>query len=106
MRTVSNLLNLDGMIYVYLASPNLSALLMKNAEAEGFTFGDGVKLTERGVADIMALKSDWTINYVGWAGHMAFRYSDDVVGDPIIRVDYGKYISGSDNYIIEDALIG
>lgn len=88
MRTVSNLLNLGGRIYIYLASSNLSALFLKNAETEGFTFGDGVKPTKRDGAHIMALNPDWTINYVGWVGHMAFRYPDGVVGDPLIRVDY------------------
>lgn len=99
MRTVSNLLNLDGRVYVYLASTNLSTLFLRNAEAEGFTFGNGQKPSECESADIVALNTDWTINHVGWAGHMAFHHPQAVVGEPLIRVDYGKYLSGSDSYI-------
>lgn len=99
MRTVSNLLNLEGRIFVYLGSHNLVNLFLKNAEAEGFTYPDGKKPTEQGGDDILAIHRDWTINYLGWAGHMAFRHPDAVIGEPIIRVDYGKYISGADRYL-------
>ncbi len=101
MRTVSNLLCLDGRVYVYLASKNIATLFLKNAETEGFTFGDGFKPTEREYADIFALNRDWTINYVGMYGHMAFRMPQHVSGVTLIRVDYGRYLSGSENYIIE-----
>lgn len=100
MRTVSNLLSLDGRVYVYLASPNLSALFFKNAENEGFTFGNGKRPTESQPADLFAINADWTINYVGWAGHMAFHHSRAVVDKPLILVDYGKYLSGCENYIL------
>ena len=100
MRTVANLLSLDGRVYVYLRSRNICNLFLKNAEAEGFTFGDGVKPTERETSDIFALNREWTINYVGWAGHMAFRNPGAVSGEPLIRVDYGKYLSGRDDYVI------
>ena len=98
MRTVSNLLTLNGRVYVYLASSNLSALFFKNAENEGFTFDGGRRPTKSRTADIIALNADWTINYVGWAGHMAFRYPNAVVGEPLVRVDYGKYLAGCEEF--------
>lgn len=98
MRTVSNLLTLNGWVYVYLASANLSALFFKNAENEGFTFGGGRRQTESHTADIIALNTDWTINYVSWAGHMAFRYPQEVVGETLVRVDYGKYLAGCEEF--------
>ena len=98
MRTVSNLLTLNGQVYIYLASANLSALFFKNAENEGVTFGDGRRPTESQTADIIALNTDWTINYVGWAGHMAFRYPQVVAGEPLVRVDYGRYLAGCDEF--------
>ena len=101
MRTVSNLLSLDGRIYVKLSSENIQRLFLKNAEEEGFTFGDGGKPTERKPDSIMALHHDWTISYVGFAGHMAFYHSEISCGKPLIRVDYGKYIAGRDDYIIK-----
>ena len=100
MRTVKNLLAHKGKVFVYLKSENICNLFLKNAEGEGFTFGDRVKPTQREGSAIIALHQDWTINYVGWAGHIAFHHPDAVIGDPLIRVDYGKYLSGCDDYII------
>ena len=102
MRTVSNLLNLNGHVFVHLGSHNLVTIFLKNAEAEGFTYRDGKKPTDKGGDDIMALNRDWTINYLGWAGHMAFRYPSAVIGEPLVRVDYGKYLSGTDDYMYHD----
>lgn len=76
-----------------------SNVFLKNAEEEGFTFGDGVKPTEREYSDIFSLKHDWTISYVGFIGHMAFRNPDAVAG-PFVRIDYGKYLAGRDDYVM------
>ena len=91
-----NLLSLNGRIFVYLRNRNISELFLKNAEAEGFTFSDGVKPTERHDSDIFALHHDRTINYVGSVGHMAFQCA----ADGIVRVDYEKYLAGAENYIL------
>lgn len=69
---------------------------MSDAELEGITYGDGVKPTERPVDDIMALRPDGTICFLGWAGHMCYHYSKNQA----IRVDYEKYISNEDEYLI------
>lgn len=100
MRTISNLLALDGRVCVLLRSRALGQLFLRNAEEEGFTFGDGVKPTERHFSDIFALNDDWTLNYVGFIGHMAFYNAQSVGGQTLYRVDYGKYIAGRDDYII------
>lgn len=100
MRTVSNLLNLEGRVFIYLASNNIRKLFLRHAEEEGFTFSDGTMPTQGRTDDIYALHHDWTINSVGWAGHMAYHNPDCVVGEPLIRVDYGKYLSGSNRFIL------
>ena len=38
MRTIANLLNLDGRVYVYVPSKNIRRLFLKNAGDEGFMF--------------------------------------------------------------------
>ena len=51
--------------------------------------------------DLIALHDDWTLNHVGWAGHMLFRNPAALLGEtPLIRVDYGKYLAGREDYII------
>ena len=100
MRTISSLLKHDGTIYVFLPGKALPSLFLRQAEEEGFTFGDGVKPTERDPADLFSLHRDFTISYVGWAGHMAWRSTKTVAGKRLIRVDYGKYLAGCRRYTI------
>lgn len=97
MKTITKLLNLDGKVYVYLSSDNVARIFLQNAEAEGFRFGDGKKPTKRRKGDIYALNRDFTIDFVGYVGHMAFHYPNS----NIIRVDYAAYLRGSKNYILK-----
>ncbi len=99
MRTVSSLLGSNDRVFVYLASPNLSALFFRNAEAEGFSFPGGAKPTSAQHTDVIVILSDWTIrNLTGWAGHMAYHNPGAVIRGPWLRVNYGKYVSGSNSY--------
>ena len=86
--------NLPCHIFIYCRSRNIAARFLADAEAEGFTFGDGKKPTEKEYADIFSLHNDLTISYTGWAGHVMFR---SAAGN-IIRIDYGKYIAGAPDY--------
>ena len=102
MRTIANLLNLDGRVYVYVPSKNIRRLFLKNAQDEGFRFGDGVKPTRRrAYDDIYALNKDFTLNFVGSIGHFAFHHPNFFDNDKLIRIDYSAYLSGAENYIIE-----
>ena len=104
-RTIKNLAEKKGRVYVYLADRKIGEQFMKQAESEGFTFSDGVKLSQpdRGYATIMAINHDNTINYVGANGRIAFGGGFKKVGDEkLIRVDYQKYSDGDKNYIYGD----
>ena len=99
MRTVGNMLTLGERVWVQTRGHNLQRLFLQKAEEEGFTLRDGGRPTEANViTDIFVLHNDWTIGCTGWAGHMAFYHPKSVIGDPIIRVDYGKYLAGRDDY--------
>ncbi|MBR6407437.1 MAG: hypothetical protein IKS19_02425 [Clostridia bacterium] len=99
MRTVSELLKHNGRVYVYSANERICRLFLENAEREGFTSCTGEKPTRLPVSDIFTLNSDKTINYVGFIGHMAFQNPDAVLGKTLIRVDYGRYLSGREDYL-------
>ena len=43
MRTIANLLNLDGRVYVYVPSKNIRRLFLKNAQEEGFMLNFSAK---------------------------------------------------------------
>ncbi len=93
MRKISNLLNHEGRVYIYLKSRNIGNLFRRNAEQEGFTFC-GID------SDLYLLKENWTLIGAGYVGHILFHnppmnFAD---GTPVIRVDYGKYLSGAKDY--------
>lgn len=101
-RTIASLLNHEGRVYVYLRKPNIAKNFLKQAAAEGFTFGDGANPQSREISDIFALNDDFTINYVGWAGHIAFHNTFSASNNHLVRVDFAKYLFGNTDYIIKD----
>ncbi|MCI7450827.1 MAG: hypothetical protein MSD68_14250 [Blautia sp.] len=92
MRNVTELSKLKGKVYVYLRNEVVADKFLRDAENEGFTFGDGAKPTTRPGNNLYVVNNDWTISHVGMAGHVAYQ-SAKMVGDQmLIRVDYEKYI--------------
>lgn len=99
MRTIKNLSKLNGRVYVYLANAEIGQRFMQQAEAEGFTFNNGVKPTERVYEKIMAINHDKTINFVGTNGRIAYGSGVKRIGDEqLIRIDFEKYLSGNSDY--------
>lgn len=94
MRNVTELSKLKGKVYVYLRNEIIAEKFLKDAEAEGFTFGDGAKPTERPGNNLYVINRDWTISHVGWAGHMAFQGAKTIGGQELIRIDYERYLLG------------
>ena len=90
MPTIKQLLeNSNGRIYIYLPDEATCSRFLHNAEAEGFTFGDGALPTSRHHSDLYAVDRDNTINYVGFVGHLAFGCADQIGEEKLIRIDYG-----------------
>lgn len=87
-------------VYVYLANEEIGNKFMEQAESEGFTFTDGAKPTSRCYAEIMAVNDNYTINFVGTNGRIAFGSGADKIGDKtLVRVNYEKYINGDVDYL-------
>jgi len=97
MRTIKELISNEKKVYILLKSKAIQYRFMSDAECEGITYGDNVKPTERPVDDIMALQSNGTICFLGWAGRVCYHYA---IQNNIIRVDYEKYINGDADFII------
>lgn len=95
-RTIENLTNLKGKVYVYLADERIAKSFLTNAENEGFIFG-AIKPTENGWSNIIAVEKHKQLSYVNFVGHMAFQCPSGVV-ENFYRIDYKKYISGDDDY--------
>ena len=98
-RSITSLGQTVGKVYVYLPDVDLGNLFLRKAEAEGFTFADGAKPTQRPYSQVMAVNSNNTINYVGSNGMIAFGTNADRIGKRnLIRVDFRKYMCGSEDY--------
>lgn len=92
-KTIRELADLNGRVYVFLADEATGRQFLEQAEQEGFTFGDGVKPTQRHWSDLMAVNHDGTINYVGTNGRIAWSSGAKTVGgETLIRVDYRRYL--------------
>lgn len=100
MRNVTELSKSNGKVYVYLRNEVIIRKFLKDAENEGFTFGDGEKPTARPGNNLYVVNRDWTISHVGGAGHMAFQSAKRIGEQEIIRVDYEKYLLGEEEYLI------
>ncbi len=109
MRRISDLFKHEGHIYVYCPSKPLKAMFIRDLDAQGFAFGDGVRVTERAqdFGDIMAVNRDYTICFCGYASHVrcgSLRNSVYVREDHsrnCTRVDYARFVSGEEEYVIK-----
>lgn len=100
-RTIRALGQLDGRVYVYLADEVTGQRFLETAQAEGFTFPDGVLPTQRHYAEIMAVNADSTLHYVGAVGRIAFGSGAKCVGETcLLRVDFQRYAAGERKYLM------
>ena len=97
MRTIRELIGKEEKVYIVLRSKPIRYRFMADAALEGITYGDGISATDREADDIMALQSDGTICFLGWAGHVCYHHSEG----SILRIDYEKYINDAEDYIIQ-----
>ena len=98
-RTLKELGKLNARVYVYLADDEARRRFTQQAEGEGITYRDGVRLSERPCDGIMALNRDGTVNFVGYVGRVAFAAAKTVGGEPLLRVDYRKYQNGDADFL-------
>ena len=81
-------------VYVYLSDKETQEKFISAAEAQGYTFEDGVKISERASDNFYAVNRNHTVNFINGIGRMAFQAG----ADRIVRIDYRKYISGAEDY--------
>lgn len=67
------LANEYGIIFVHMDSVEEEKDFIRQAEAEGFLFGDGRKPSEKNPANLLALHMDQTISYVGTMGRIGYQ---------------------------------
>ena len=98
---IADLVNPNYKVYVYLRTKEVQEQFFRDAGEEGFHFGDGVDLLLKPLENLIAIYPDKRLAYTGVIGHMAFRHPEDNI-PPLIRVDYEKFISVADDYILKE----
>ena len=97
MRTVKELINPKKKVYIIMRTKEMRFRFMSDAAREGITYEDGVKTTERIVDDIMVLKANGTICFLGFAGRMKYHHNKN----QSLCIDYEKYVDGASDYSAE-----
>ena len=88
MKTIKESVSMGERVYVHLKNKETAMRFLRHAEAEGFTFGDGVKPTDRHWSDLYAIHPDSTLNYVGSVGRIEFASG----ADSCVRVEYQELL--------------
>ena len=88
MKTIKELANMGERVYVHLNDEETAMSFLRQAESEGFTFGDGVNPTDRHWSDLYAIHPDGTLNYVGTNGRIHYGSG----ADGIVRIEYAELL--------------
>ena len=84
MKTIKELASMGERVYVHLNDEETAMRFLRQAESEGFTFGDGVSPTDRHWSDLYVIHPDGTMNYVGSVGRIEYASG----ADSCVRVEY------------------
>ena len=88
MKTIKELASTGERVYVHLKDEETAMRFLRQVESEGFTFGDGMKPTERHWSDLYAIQPDGTLNYVGSVGRIEYASG----ADSCVRVEYQELL--------------
>ena len=88
MKTIKELASMGERVYVHLNDEETAMRFLRQAESEGFTFGDGVSPTDRHWSDLYAIHPDGTLNYVGSVGRIEYASG----ADSCVRVEYQELL--------------
>lgn len=103
MRTIANLYNEADVVFIKVRHQAMAERLWKDALAEGFQVegcSNFEKIKMRGT--VYRLNENFKINSIGgWASHMFYgSLCKENDGKSLVRINYGKYINGLDDYYI------
>lgn len=102
MRLLADLVKENTDVWVYCENEAFQKHFLKQLEYEGFHAVNGQKPTELFYHQLYGISNDMTVGYLAvmiWC--LTFRTEKD----NRIRVDYGKYISGAEDYFCHTATL-
>lgn len=96
--TIIDLTKLNGAVYIYVPNKDIEKKFLLDAEAEGFTFGNGKKPTTSPGNDLYRLEDGWKLCHVGYVGHLAYKATGQMAGEERHYINYEKYVLGMEDY--------
>ena len=100
MKLLKSLFENNGQVWIYCENQAYQEKFLKQAEEEGFLALNGQKPTEMFRHQLYGINDDMTIGYLAV---MIWTLTFQTGKDSHLRVDYGKYISGDDDFICHTA---
>lgn len=97
-RTITELTNLSGAVYVYVPKRDIERKFLEDAEKEGFTFGNGFRPTTSPGNDLYRIMEDMTMCHVNFFGHAAHENKNIGSVEDCHYIDYARYVAGEDDY--------
>lgn len=88
-KSIREISQMDGRVYIRFRNKDSAKRFLFQATQEGFLFTDGVKPTEKPVASVIAVNKDYTLNYVGTNGRIAYGSGAQRIGSQkLIRIEF------------------
>lgn len=103
MRTIANLYNEGDVVFIKVRHIAMAKRLLKDALEEGFLVERKAKIEDIEMNNIVYwLHSNFKINSIsGYVSHVFYgSLCKENNGKSVVRIDYGKYINGFDDYYI------
>lgn len=105
MRKIANLYNEGDVVFIKVRHQAMAERLWRDALAEGFQVEGCSEIEKITMKDtVYRLYDNFKINSIsGFASHMFYgSLCKENDGKSVVRIDYGKYISGLDDYHITE----
>ena len=101
MRTLRDLVTDHDLVWIYIGNDAEKEAFAAQCGDEGFHFSDGDAVAADRCGHVMALHNDLTLgNLAIFIWVMSFE--DDVANTPL-RVEYGKYAQGADDFVCKES---
>lgn len=104
MRTIANLYNEADVVFIKVSNEAMAKRFWKDALAEGFLVEGKSKIDDIKLLDaVYRLYDNFKINSIsGFASHMFYgSMCKENNGQSVVRIDYGKYVNGLNDYHIK-----
>ena len=98
MRTLTSLLKEQEAVWIYCESEDLQKKFLQKAEEEGFLARNGSKPTELSLQKFYGINSGMTMGYIS---NLIWFMSSQCGDKSHPKIDYGKYLSGEEDYLCQ-----